>query len=417
MLVRRHLLPRVKAALADRPVVLLDGARQVGKTTLARSLATCEGPERRYLTLDDAATLAAAAGDPAGFIAGLDGPVVLDEVQRVPELFLSIKAAVDRERTPGRYLLTGSADVLLLPRLGDSLAGRIEILTLWPLSQGEIEGVREAFVDTIFGASLPARVARAADTRTDVAERIARGGFPEVALGGPTFRRRDWFGSFLTTVLQRDVRDIAQIEGLTALPRLLALLAAQTTGLLNHADLARGSGLAQTTLKRYLVLLETTFLVALLPAWFVNVGKRLIKSAKMSLTDTGVAAHLRGLDDSGLRRGSDQLGPLFENFVFMELVKQAGWSTTRPAFFHFRASHGPEVDIVLESPQGKIVGIEVKAAATATAADFKGLRLLTEAAGKRFHRGLVLYTGTEVVPFGPNLHAVPLPALWKWGAS
>jgi predicted AAA+ superfamily ATPase len=218
-------------------------------------------------------------------------------------------------------------------------------------------------------------------------------------------------------VLQRDIRDLAQIEGLTALPRLLALLAARTTGLLNHADLARGSGLAQTTLKRYLTLLETTFLVAELPAWFINVGKRLIKSPKVLLTDVGVAAHLRGLDESGLSQSPDQTGPLVENFVFMELVKQAGWSAVRPRFFHFRASHGPEVDIVLENRQGKVVGIEVKSAATVTATDFKGLRLLQEAAGKRFHRGIVLYTGAEVVPFGSNLHAVPLPAIWKWGAS
>jgi predicted AAA+ superfamily ATPase len=415
-MISRHLQVLLRDALADRPVVLLQGARQVGKSTLARTLADEGRPPRRYLTMDDAAVLAAAQADPDGFIAGLDGPVVLDEIQRTPGLFLSIKAVVDRHRQPGRFLLTGSAEVLLLPKLSETLAGRMEILTLWPLSQGEIEGAREGFVDAVFGDRLPP-LPGAPSTASGLPERIVRGGYPELVAGGTRVRQRAWFGSYITTILQRDVRDLAHIEGLTALPRLLALLAARPMGLLNYADLARHSGLPQSTLKRYLTLLETTFLVRTLPAWFVNVGKRLAKAPKVFLTDTGLAAHLMGTDALRLREDRGLLGPLLENFVAMEATKQAAWSRAQPQLFHFHTAEGHEVDLVLEEASGRIMGIEVKAAATVGEKDFKGLRVLAQAAGGRFRRGVLLYTGTQIVPFGANLHAVPLEALWRWRSS
>jgi hypothetical protein len=412
----RGLARAVAEALADRPVVLVNGARQTGKTTLARHLAATVHPAR-YVTLDDASVLAAAHGDPAGFVSGLQEPVILDEVQRVPELFPAIKAAVDRDRTAGRFLLTGSADVLLLPRLSESLAGRMEVHTLWPLSQGELEGQPEELVDALFADSLPAPRSPQGGRKPELVDRLVRGGYPEVVGIAADARRQAWFGSYVTTILQRDVRDLANIEGLTMLPRLLRLLASRSTALLNFADLSRSIGIPQTTLKRYMALLEMTFLLQTLPAWFVNIGKRLVKSPKLLLNDTGLAAHLQGLNAERLVGDRVLLGPLLENFVVMELKKQAGWSRRQPQLHHFRTEAGEEVDVVLEDAAGGVVGIEVKAAATVAQMDFKGLRTLAAAAGKRFHRGVVLHTGPEVIPFAADLHALPISTLWRTAAG
>ncbi|OGQ73473.1 MAG: ATPase [Deltaproteobacteria bacterium RIFCSPLOWO2_12_FULL_57_22] len=414
-MIQRNVSAALLEALADNPVVLLHGARQTGKSTLAEWLAS-GGHPARYLTLDDAAVLAAARGDPSGFIAGLEGPVVLDEVQRAPELFLAIKAVVDRDRSPGRFLLTGSANVMLLPRLSESLAGRMEILTLWPLSQGEIEGVKEGFIDAVFSDSLPNRT----KNREDVSGLLARllcGGYPVVHGRLSEARQKAWFGSYVTTILQRDVRDLANVEGLTALPRLLSLLAARAMSLLNLSELSRSIAIPQTTLKRYMALLETTFLIQTLPAWSGNLGKRLVKAPKLVLSDTGLMSQLLGLSKKRITMDANLLGPLLENFVVMELLKQVTWSRTQARLFHFRTQTGQEVDIVLEDPAGHLVGIEVKAGATVTTQDFKGLRTFAEATGRHFQRGVVLYTGTESVPFGPRLHALPVRALWSMGAK
>lgn len=409
----RHILARLQAALADTPVVLINGARQTGKTTLVRWLSAHERPAR-YLTLDDAATLSAARADPSGFIAGLDGPIVLDEVQGAPELFPAIKMAVDRRRVAGRFLLTGSANVLTLPRLSESLAGRMEILTLWPLSQGEIEGLREGFVDVLFAQPPPALATRAGG-RADLLRRIVRGGYPELQ-GRAAERRSAWFASYVTTILQRDIRDLAQIDGLTAMPRLLSLLAARTSSLLNFAELSRSAAMPQTTLKRYASLLETTFLVHLIPAWSSNLSKRLIKTPRLAFNDTGLAAHLIGASEQRLHDEADRVGALLENFVASELEKQLSWNQTRATLHHFRTLAGQEVDLILEDATGKLVGIEVKASATVTQNDFRGLTALRDVAGNRFHRGVVLYTGSEALPFGPNLYALPMPSLWEPGA-
>jgi len=406
----RHAAARLRTALADRPVVLLHGARQTGKTTLVRAVAEATGA--RYITLDDLTTLAAARSDPAGFLAGFAQPLVLDEVQRAPELLVAIKAAVDRKRTPGRFLLTGSANVLLVPQVAESLAGRMEIVTLWPFSQGEIEAVVEGFIDAAF-AEAPPSFGRPPSS-PKLPERVLRGGYPEAAPLASAERRSAWFDAYVTTILQRDVRDLARIEGLTELPRLLALLAARPMAQLNYADLSRGTGLPQSTLKRYFALLETVFLARLLPPWHTNIGKRLVKTPKVLLADTGLAAHLMGVDDARLAQDRSLLGGLLENFVAMELVKQAQWSADPPSLYHFRTHEGDEVDLVLERRGGAVVGIEVKSAATISAADFKGLRTLAAAAGRRFRRGIVLYTGAEVVPFGAGLFAMPVEALWQW---
>jgi predicted AAA+ superfamily ATPase len=407
---RRNLAPKILAALSDTPIVLLHGARQTGKTTLVQEIASQAHPAR-YLTFDEAAVLAAAKADPTGFIAGLDGPVVLDEVQRVPELFPAIKASVDRNRQPGRFLLTGSANVLLVPKVSESLAGRIEIIPLWPLSQGEIAGVTEGFVDAVFAARLPKKWVSKQDSR-DLIARAMAGGYPEALARKTTARRNAWFGSYITAILQRDVRDMANIEGLSAFPRLLSLLASRVGSLLNFSDFSRGLSLPGTTLKRYFALLEATFLVHTLPAWSTKLGQRLVKSPKLYLNDTGLLAHLLGITAARLTHDANLTGPLLENFVVAELLKQVTWSEARPRLFHFRTTTGGEVDVVLENAAGELVGIEVKAGATVGKNDFRGLEMLSEAAAKKFIRGLILYTGTELVPFAENLHAVPIGNLW-----
>lgn len=404
----RHLADGLRAALADTPVVFLGGARQSGKTTLAREA----GANREYLTLDDFATLAAARRDPAGFIAGLDGPVTLDEVQRAPELLLAIKAAVDRDRRPGRFLLTGSSEALLAPRAADSLAGRMERLALWPLSQGEIEGRRESFIDALFG-DRPPRAPRAGEGRAKLLRRALAGGFPEALARRDPARRAAWFAAYLDALVQRDIRELAHIEKLGELPRLLALTAARATGLLAYSDLSRDLALPQSTLKRYFALLEAVHLVHLLPAWTPGRGPRAVKAPKLFFCDTGLLAHLRGADEADLAASPTGAGPLLEHFSILELRKAAAWSEVRPEPYHFRTHGGREVDLVLEDRRGRIVAIEIKAAATPGPGDLAGIRALAEIAGKKFHRGVVLHAGAEVIPFAANLHAVPMSALWS----
>lgn len=409
-MIGRHIAPRLAEALAESPVVLLHGARQTGKSTLVQRIAA----ERRmrYLTFDDAAVLASASADPAGFLGGIDGPVALDEVQRVAGLFLAIKWDVDRNRKPGRYLLTGSANVLMLPKLSESLAGRMEILPLWPLSQGEVACRPEGFIDALF-TGRPPRIAVGRDGGVDLAQRVLLGGYPEALRRERPQRRRAWFSSYVATILQRDVRDLASIAGLSEMPRLLMLLASRSASLLNYSDVSRGLSLPQTTLKRYMALLEATFLVQFLPAWSGNLGNRLVKSPKLYLSDTGLAASLLGQADAEHLRQSPMFGPLVESFVVAELRKQATWSHTQPGMLHFRSAAGQEVDVVLESPAGEVVGVEIKAGAALSTADFRGLNALAQEAANRFHRGVLLYQGREVVPFGRNLHAVPIEALWE----
>lgn len=411
-MIQRNVSPQLRAALADTPVVLLNGARQTGKSTLARALApdAFPGGPAEYRTLDDATVLAAATEDPDGYVRGLSGPVVLDEVQRSPDLFRAVKAEVDRDRRPGRFLLTGSADVMLLPVASESLAGRMEVVTLWPLSQGEVEGRDERFVDAVFADALPPTPA--ADGGS-VWTRLVRGGYPEAAERDDPERRERWFESYVTTILQRDVRDLARIEGLSEMPRLLALVAARTATLLNAAELSRSSGLPASTLKRYLTLLQATFLVRELPAWSTNRSKRLVKSPKLLVVDSGLAAHLTGFEAPG-DGAVDLPGFLLETFVVGELAKQAGWNRRRVSLHHYRTQRGREVDVVLEDRAGRVVGVEVKASGSVSGRDFRGLESLRDERPGGFQRGVVLYTGSEVVPFGDGLVAVPMSALWEW---
>lgn len=411
-MIARNITDRILESLTDSPVVLLNGARQVGKSTLAKKIASDHHPAR-YLTLDDAVILAAARSDAAGFLSGLDGPVVIDEVQRAPELFMAIKAVVDRDRKPGRFLLTGSADVMLLPKVGESLAGRMEIHTLWPFSQGELKGIRENFIDRIWKGPCKGQPSPKAVGRGGLADRIVKGGYPEAVKRSSESGRGRWYGSYITTILQRDIRELANIEGLTELPRLLSLLAARASSLINYAELSRSSAVPQSTLKRYMALLEAAFLLRAIPPWSGNLSKKLVKSPKLFLTDTGLTAYLMGINSAGLESNRTVFGQILENFVVMELMKQAAWSEVTPGIYHFRSHTGQEVDVVLERRDGTCVGIEVKASQTVGSADFKGLRALAELIGPKFVRGVVLYSGNETVSFAGNLQAVPVQALWK----
>lgn len=410
---RRYLAAALRNALSDTPAVLINGARQTGKSTLVQSEELVQA-NRRYLTFDDPGILGAARHDPNGFIAGLNPPVTLDEVQHAPELFPVIKAAIDRNRQPGQFLLTGSANVLLLPKLSESLAGRMEVLTLWPFSQGELHGVEENFIDTLFSrksvvwsGKLPAV------SWGDLLEIIVAGGYPSAVARQNAARRDAWFQSYIMTMLQRDIRDLSSIADITAIPRLLSVVAARAGGLLNFADLSRTIALPQTTLKRYFALLEGTFLIQLLSPWGRNRGKRVIQTPKVYLNDSGLLAHVVGATVDRLRAEGNLAGAVLENFVVMEVRKQCAWSTTRPDIFYWRTTSGQEVDIVLEDRAGKVAGIEVKAAATLGSNDVRGLQALADAVGKNWVRGVVLYAGSEVIPFSSNLHGVPLRRLWS----
>ncbi len=406
---RRNIIQRVTAALADTRVVLLNGARQVGKSTLAQQLAQQRGGQ--YLTLDDPVVAELARTDPSALLGGTAGLTVIDEVQSAPALFPALKREVDRHPVPGRFLLTGSANVFMLPTAAESLAGRMEVLTLEPLSQAEIEGSSHNVVDALFDTAPWVRRTLRTD-RAELVRRLVASGFPEALGRGEPQRRDAWFRAYLMSLLQRDVRDHANIEGLHDLPRLLSLLAARASSLLNMAEVSRATGIAHSTLRRYIALLEALFIVQPLPAWSVNLGKRLVKAPKLHLIDAGLAAHLQGNIDPAALALAPQLGPLLESFAVQEIRRHLRWAETAATAWHFRTAAGREVDLVLEAPGQRIVGVEVKASATITQSDFNGLRELASAAGKGFAKGVVLYTGEQLMPFEERLWAVPLSVLW-----
>lgn len=400
----RSIQAALAEALADTPVVLLNGARQTGKSTLVQTLR----PGIRYLTLDDPTVLAAAKADPFGFVAAFEAPVCLDEVQRAPELFLAIKASVDKDRTAGRFLLTGSANVLMLPQMADSLAGRMEIIELWPLAQSELNRRVGSVIDRLFAGDFAPHYAF---ERADFITRLAAGGYPEATQRSNARRLGAWFDSYLATILQRDIKDLANIEGLTELPKLVKLLAVRSGGLLNFAELARSTGIPQTTLKRYMALLETLFLIRQVPAWSSHLGKRLQKAPKLFLSDYGLMAHLLGLDTEQMTTMHGLPGGLVEAFVHAELAKHQTWAELPTQLMHYRTNTGMEVDFVLENRQQDLLGIEVKASAMVSSKDFRGLRHLRDTAPAQFKRGVLLYTGEQVVHFDAQLSAVPIAIL------
>lgn len=410
LLYPRHVEIRLREALADTPVVALNGPRQSGKTTLARKVA---GDDWAYLTLDDATVLRSASADPVGFVRGLDRAVI-DEVQRAPDLLLAVKRSVDEDRRPGRFLLTGSAQILTIPRVKESLAGRMEVVTLYPLARSEvIRAGPPTFIERSFAGKPPMPAEQLVGD--DLMSVVLAGGYPEVLERPSERRRRDWCRAYVEAIVERDVRDIAAVEKIGELGRLVEALALCSGQLTNLSQLGGKLGIDRKTADRYLTLLEQLFLVRRLRPWFRNELKRLVRTPKLHFLDSGLLAAVRGCGLERLRRDRAPWGAILESFVHAELLKQASWIDEGISFHHYRDKDLAEVDVVLENSAGEIVGVEVKAAATVGTADFRGLQRLAEAASADFRLGLVLYDGDQVVPFGPKLFAAPVSCLWGSG--
>ncbi len=408
-LVSRRAEALVAEALADTRVVLVNGARQAGKSTLTR-LAAGEVPGTVIRLLDDPATLHAATEDPTSFVEH-DGLMIIDEIQLASELLRPIKVVVDLDPTPGRFLLTGSSRILALRTLPDALPGRMEIIELWPFSQGEIDTGPDQFVDAAFTHG-PQLEHSSTLRRRDYLERAVAGGFPEALRRAPR-RRSAFFDSYLTTLVERDVLQLATIERRGELMKLLNLLAGRAGGLLVPGTLAGESGIPRTTLVRYLELLSSVFLIKSIPAWASGGTQRAVSAPKLAFVDTGIACHLLGQDVARLASPTGESGPMMENLVLMELARQLTWSQQRGTLHHYRSKDKVEVDAVIETPDGRIIGIEVKAGATVRAEDLAGLRHLARRVGDRFVAGYVLYAGQQTLPFGEKLRALPLDALWR----
>lgn len=390
----------------DTPDVLIVGPRRAGKTTLVRKIAEAGWS---YSTLDDQTVLEAAQSDPAGFIRGLDRAII-DEIQRAPNLLLAIKKTVDEDYRPGRFLLTGSANVLTLPRVADSLAGRMETIRMLPLARAEIVNRAPTFLERLFEGSLQSQ--RDAIVGDELVQLALRGGFPEAIIRDSERRRQDWARSYLTSMLTRDLRDIAEVEKLTELPKFVRLLAEHSGKLVNYSQLASGINVNHRTGQRYVGLLEQVFLIATLQPWFTNALKRTVKTPKLHFLDSGLLASARGLTFDRIKADRGAFGALLESFVFSEVLKLMTASDLRLTPHHFRDRDMREVDIVLERDDGMIAAIEVKASATVKASNFSGLRALAEACGDRFAFGVALYDSTDVVPFGGKLAAAPISCLW-----
>lgn len=404
----RHSMGAAEEALIDTRVVLITGARQCGKSTIVNQIVRARDAEWR--SLDRAATRQAAVFDPTSFVES-EGLLAIDEIQRAPELLLAIKEQVDTDPRAGQYLLTGSAQVLGLRGVPDALPGRMETIELWPLSQGEIDEASDGFIDAIFTQGRKFKH-RSGLQRNDYIARLVRGGFPE-AIARTGRRREVFFDNYVADIINRDVIQLSEIERGPQLRALVRLLAARSGGLLVPGSLANDLGLPQTTVSRYLGLLEEVFLIKRVPAWSRNLSARATATAKVAMVDSGIAANLLGQDEKSLRQPESPLGGLLEGFVTMELARQLTWSHTRAELFHYRTKDKVEVDIVLEDRRGRVVAFEVKASATVRPDDFTGINHLAARLGDDLIAGIVLYTGSETLAFGERNLAVPISAIWE----
>jgi predicted AAA+ superfamily ATPase len=403
----RHVQRKIATALQDTRVVLIAGPRQAGKTTLARLHASADRP---YLTLDDAATLQAARADPTGFVRGLKNAVI-GEVQRAPELLLAIKESVDKDTRPGRFLLTGSTNLMAMPQVADSLAGRLEVITLLPFAQSEMAGSSGDLLTRLFaGDGLPPLAQPVIGD--ELMARVLAGGYPEALRRSTTGRRHAWLQDYAALILERDVRDIASIDQLDRLPRLMALLATHAGQLVNHSSYGAALGLSSPTAQKYVGILERLYLLAQIPPWASNAASRLTKTPKLHFLDTGLLAAQLSATAHSLHKQRSLYGPLLENFVVSEVLKLCTWSDQRLRISHYRTKEQDEVDLVIEDSQGRVIGIEVKASATVRPADLRGLRQLQAACGDKFVHGLLLHDHDRITPFDEKLHAAPVSILW-----
>lgn len=396
----------VSTALRDTPVVMVIGPRQCGKTTLVRDLVAAE---REFITMDDDTVLEAARSDPTGLVRGLDRTTI-DEVQRTPDLLRAIKRSVDEDRRAGRFLLTGSANILALPQVSESLAGRMEIVRLLPLSRSEIRGRKPRFLTAVFAG----KVDKPAETMTgeNLVEAVLIGGYPEMLRRKEAKRRQTWALDYVKAIVQRDVREIAEVEKLDQMPRLLRVLANHSGQLTNFTQLGGQIGFDDKTTRKYVGILEQLFLVRRMEPWFRNRLKRLIKTPKLHFLDSGLLGVLLGATPERVARDRAIFGALLETFVFAEVLKQTSWADEDYSLYHYRDKDQDEVDLVIETGSGTLTGLEVKAGATVHADDFKGLRKLAGACGDDFKLGVVLYDGESLVPFGDRLLAAPISCLW-----
>lgn len=403
----RTIEPRIAEALQDTPVVLLTGPRQAGKTTLVRQIAEKQG--LRYLTLDDELALLSAREDPVGMIRSVDR-VVIDEIQRVPQLLLAIKKSVDQDRRPGRFLLTGSANLMALPTVADSLAGRMETLSLLPLSQSEIESCPTNWMDAVFAGRILQRAKPALDD--DLIERVLRGGYPEAILRVSAKRRFAWARQYIDAIIQRDVRDVAGIDKLDQLPRFLRALAQMAGRMCNYSQLGGQVGLDGKTASRYVGVFERMYLLKRIDVWSRNRLNRVVKTPKLQFIDSGLLAALLDLTDEEVRQDRTRFGNVLETFVFSELLKHATTADGDYRLMYYRDADKFEVDVAIENSAGKLVGVEVKATATIKESDLRGLKKLAGIAGEQFKMGVLFYDGTETMPLGDRIWAAPLSTLW-----
>ena len=404
----RYIKPQLEEALQDTPVVLIHGPRQSGKTTLALELV---GDKYHYITFDDDTELAGAKADPRGYIDDLPEYCILDEIQRAPELFPSIKRAVDQRRTPGRFLLTGSANILAIPRLSESLAGRMEVVNLQPLSRCEIEGGDAAFLAMAFEGNVKANFKHRLGN--NLFDMVVAGGFPEPLQRASLKRQRAWYTNYLNVMVQKDITEFANIHYAEDIPLLLQKVANQTASLFNVSEINRGLAFDGKTAKRYIDLLKQIFLIETLPPWFNNRNKRLVKTPKVHITDSGLLCALLNTNQEQLINNKTMMGPILETFIYNELRKQASWLDQSVQFFHYRDKDQYEVDIVLQNGAGKLVGFEVKLAASVSESDFKGLKRLQNQHKNEVVAGYVFYDGERTLSFGNGLKALPIQALWR----
>jgi hypothetical protein len=397
---------RIVEAMADTPVVLVVGPRQAGKTTLVRQMAE---QNLRYLTLDDELTLLAAREDPVGMIRSLDRAII-DEIQRVPELLLAIKKSVDEDRRPGRFLLTGSANLMLLPTVADSLAGRMETCTLLPLSQSEMQGsganwIDEAFQGKLLKISTPV-------VGSELVETVLIGGYPEAVSRTTARRRTIWTRQYINAIIQRDVRDVANIDKIAQLPRFLRGLAQGAGQMCNYTQLGGEVQLDSKTAARYLSVFEQMYLLKRVDVWAKNQLSRVVKTPKLQFIDSGLLATLMDLGATQVQHDRSRFGNVLETFVYGELLKHTTTSEGDYRLLYYRDHDQLEVDVVIENGAGKLIGVEVKASATVKKSDLRGLKRLADVAGQQFKLGVILYDGKETLPLGDSLWAAPISTLW-----